>query len=153
MGEKGQPTTSRSSATSGAAGAFAGNTVGVPLQQGAVQQDSDWGGAGGTAGNTVGVPLHQGAVQQDGDWGGTGGIAGNTVGVPLQQGTVQQDSDWGAQDTAQQGGEKGQAGTDTLANMNLQKELQKESQSQEEVSNISKHMSDTATSIISKEGA
>lgn len=148
MGEKGQPATSQEPA-----GAVAGNTVSVPLQQGAVRNDSDWGGTGGVAGSTVGVPLEQGAVQSDSDWGGAGGIAGNTVGVNQQQGAVQHDSDWAGQDPANQGGEKGQAGTGTLANMDLQKDLQKESQNQEDLSNISKSMSDAAKGIITKDGS
>lgn len=149
MGEKGQPGTSQNPA---ATGAISGNTVSVPLQQGAVQSDSDWGGTGGVADNTVGVPLQQGAVQSDSDWGGTGGVADHTVGVPQQQGAVQHDSDWAGQSSAGQGGEKGQTGSGTLADMNLQNQLSKESQSQEQASNLTKKVSDAADALMGKVG-
>lgn len=100
-----------------------------------------------------GVPLQQGVVQRDSDWATTRGIAGSTVRVPLQQGAVQQDSDWAGQYPANPSGEKGQTGTDLMGNMNLQNELQKASQAQQDLSSVAKDMSDAAEAMIRKEGA
>jgi hypothetical protein len=76
---------------------------------------------------------------------------GHAISVPLQEGAVQRDSDWAVQKPADQGGEKGQAGADTLANLNLQNDLQSQSKIQQELSNTAKGQSDSADAIVRNE--